>query len=344
MRKGQARQLAAALAGTGPVLLVSGCSPAGAFGPQAWIDLPLDGSAIVAGVEVQVRSHAFAPEGVAEILLAVNGEAYRRDPPDQPGEAFTQVSQAWLPAEPGDYALEVVAYSTSGEASAPAAAWVHVLPAATYTPIVTLTPAPTVTSTIPPTPYVTFSVDRPSLVQGECTTLRWRTGNAVSASLDGVSVPLEGTQSVCPSASTTYHLHVIALAGPVDQAVTVSVSAPADTTPPTIGAVSASTTMIRMPNCTPNTATITAQVSDAGGVAQVELVYRVTGGAWQSRSMSGSGGSYQVTLDWLALQASRDPVPTTAGSILEYYVRARDAAGNQTQTGTGSITLSGCLI
>jgi len=332
-------------------VLAAGCAAQPTGGPRAWIDVPIDGARVPAGIEIQVQSHAYARAGVAEVLLSINGVPYRRDPPVEPGAALTSLSQAWMPEGPGDYTLQVVAYDGEGGASAPDDVLVTVL-GVTPTPEFTATPETSPTAvrvltpvpTIPPTPYVTFSADSPSVVQGECTTLRWRAGNAVSASLDGVSVALEGTEQVCPSATTTYRLHVIALAGPVDQAVTVNVSAPADTTPPTITGLSASTGQLREPNCEPNTVTISAQVSDSSGVASVEVVYRVTGGSWQTRSMSLSGGTYRVTLDWLALEASRDPVPTISGSALEYFIRARDWSGNSSQSGNRTVEITYCLI
>jgi hypothetical protein len=328
--------------------LVAGCAAREATGAQVWIDIPLDGAVVFVGREVQVVSRAFDAQGVAEMLLTVNGEPYRRDAPAEPGESFASASQAWLPETPGGYSLMVTAYDTAGAAIGSAVVWVSVAPAATSTPTATATPVatatPTATATPPPSAQVSFSADLTSLLQGGCTTLRWQALNATAVALDGAVVEMQGARQVCPASTTTYALHVTALAGDVDRSVTISVSAPADTAPPSIGGVSASTGELREPNCDPHTVTITAQVSDPGGVASVEVVYRVSGGSWQTRTMSGSGGSYQVTLDWGALQASRDPVPTTSGSALEYYVRARDASGNSAESGMGSVAITYCLI
>ena len=49
--------------------------------PRAWIDFPRDGVSVPVGASVIVISHAYAEDGVAEVLLSVNGTAYRRDPP-----------------------------------------------------------------------------------------------------------------------------------------------------------------------------------------------------------------------------------------------------------------------
>lgn len=88
-------------------------------GPRAWIDAPPDGVNVPAGAPVTIISHAYARQGVAEVLLSVNGEAYRRDVPAQPG-TFSQITQEWLPEGEGDYTLQVVTYDTTGAASNPA--------------------------------------------------------------------------------------------------------------------------------------------------------------------------------------------------------------------------------
>ena len=70
---------------------LAACAPADAGSPRAWIDIPLDGSDIVAGTEIEVLSHASAQAGVAEVMLAVDGVPYRRDPPEEHGAQFSRV-------------------------------------------------------------------------------------------------------------------------------------------------------------------------------------------------------------------------------------------------------------
>jgi hypothetical protein len=84
-------------------------------GPRAWIDFPLDGSSVPVGAPVSVISHAYAREGVAEVLLLVNGEAYRRSPPAQPGQSFSKATQEWFPQNEGTFTLRVRTYSQNGE-------------------------------------------------------------------------------------------------------------------------------------------------------------------------------------------------------------------------------------
>ena len=160
-------------------------------GPQAWIDHPRDGAAVPVGTPVSIISHAYARQGVAEVLLSVNGQAYRRDPPS-PAGAFGQVEQEWLPDKEGIYTLQVKTYDTSGAASHPDTVTVRVVseiaqiisPTPTSTPLpppeitvtpteTTETPTPTPTGTTTPTetptstltpepPTATFTVEPPT--------------------------------------------------------------------------------------------------------------------------------------------------------------------------------------
>ncbi len=335
--------------------LLAACGAGVGGGPRAWIDVPTDGAHLPAGQEVLVQSHAYARAGVAEVMLLVNGTPYRRDPPSEAGSSFAGVSQAWMPDQPGEYNLQVVAYDGSGAQSEPASVWVSVgvvtptsVPTETPipTPTDTETPEPTATSTPVPPPEMSFQADRPSLAQGECTTLRWETTNATSVTLNGDAVEPAGSQQVCPSTTTDYRMIVCGPSGEVEQTVRITVAPPPDTTAPTIGGPTASTAVVKPSPCSPNTVTVRVSVSDAGGVSSVTLFYRVTGGsqqgAWRSVTMSASGGSFQGTLAWSDLEASLNPVPSTG--TLEYYVRARDAAGNTSQSETYTVEISYCLI
>jgi hypothetical protein len=161
----------------GSIWGAAACNPEDAAQPRAWIDAPPEGVTVPAEKPILIISHGYAPNGVAELLLLVNGEGYRRDAPAT-GGAFGMVQQEWTPREPGVYTLQVVTYDTTGAASQPAAVTIHVgqevaaepsptrpQPTAaptstgtpfptdtpTLTPRATLTPAPTPTGTLPPT-------------------------------------------------------------------------------------------------------------------------------------------------------------------------------------------------
>ncbi len=132
------------------------CLPEGNSGIQAWIDFPRDGASVRLGESILITSHAFAPEGLAEVVLSVNGEAYRRDTPATAGENFSEFKQEWLPTEPGIYTLQLRAYDITGNFSNPATISVRVIGEAAIAPIevdpATDTPTPVITNTPTLTP------------------------------------------------------------------------------------------------------------------------------------------------------------------------------------------------
>ena len=123
-------------------------------GPRAWIDFPLDQSTVPVGAPVSILSHAYARDGIAEVLLSVNGEAYRRNPPATPGESFSKVAHEWLPQQEGDYLLQVKTFSKNGETSNPVTVRVRAIGKGTPTPVrpVTLVVTPVPISVTPVTP------------------------------------------------------------------------------------------------------------------------------------------------------------------------------------------------
>ncbi|OGO09708.1 MAG: hypothetical protein A2Z66_12130 [Chloroflexi bacterium RBG_13_66_10] len=334
-------------------LLLAGCASAGAGEPRAWIDMPHDGAEVEVGREIAVLSHVYAREGVAQVELSINGTAYRREPPGEPGAAFGSISQAWTPESAGDFTLGVVAYDAGGRVSRMASVRVRAVMATTITVMPTFTPTPTSTPTptISPTPppfRVNIWADRLDLQPGQCTTLHWEIDQATAVTLDGSSVAAYGSRQVCPAVSTMYRFHITGPGGGIDRELLITVAGPSDTTPPAISGVTPSATLIYVPNCQPNTAVISANVSDASGVARVELSYRVLEGSrqgvWRTLTMSPAGGSrYQATLDWTALDSSLHP-PVTTGATIQYLIRAQDVGGNAVQSSTFTITYEECII
>jgi hypothetical protein len=325
-----------------------------------------------------VISHAYARDGVAEVLLSVDGEAYRRDPPAQPGATFSEVTQEWLPGEEGVYTLQVVTYDTNGETSNPATISVRVggevaavptdtpevipspspgvtaaptdtsvpptdtpvsptdtpfLPTdtpipPTDTPVLpTDTPIPPTDTPVPPTdtpvrptdtPWppvqVDFRADDTSLVQGECTTLRWDVEYATAVFLNGGGVPGHGTQEVCPDSTTTYNLRVEAPSGDVDRSVTINVSAPPDTTPPPVPSPLKPQGNLA---CFDDVMLRWSAVSDESGIAgyYIKREIEVKKGQWQT------AGGWEVSGEELQMDVD-------CGVHYRWAVRAQDGAGN----------------
>jgi hypothetical protein len=225
------------------------------------------------------------------------------------------------------------------------------VPTDTPTRTGTATDTPTFTPTSIPTAQVNFWVERDSITSGECTVLHWDADYATAVYLDGEGVVGHGTRQVCPASTTTYQLHVTAPSGDVDRYVSVTVTPPPDTAPPSIPKITASDDPIyNYSTCGPTSVTIMAWVNDPSGVSKVELSYRVARspgpvyGQWRSLDMNPAGGDkYGATVGWNELTASLEP-PVFTTSTMEYYVRAWDTSNNMSQGSTLTVTLKACLI
>jgi hypothetical protein len=123
------------------------CSPAES-NLQVWIDHPLHGSSAPLGTPVEIVSHAFARQGVAEQVLMINGEANQRSPEDS-GTTFSQARFEWLPPAEGDYALQVTLYDTAGQTSNSQIITLRVLGTLAPLPV---SPLPPATATYTPVP------------------------------------------------------------------------------------------------------------------------------------------------------------------------------------------------
>jgi len=140
--------------------------------PRAWIDFPRDGAAVPLDAEVEIVAHAYAGEGVAEVVFSVDGAAYGREAPAEAGAQFLDTRQRWHASPEGPHLLQVVAVDSAGRASSPASiglkvggqvAAVQPLPPTALPPTATLrptepparaepdTPTPPPTPTAPPT-------------------------------------------------------------------------------------------------------------------------------------------------------------------------------------------------
>lgn len=84
----------------------------------------------------------------------------------------------------------------------------------------------TITVTVPPAgPTITFTSNKPFVAPGQSATLTWDTTNAALATLNGASVPVDGSMTVTPSSTTTYTLVATGDGGTAQASVTVRVEA-----------------------------------------------------------------------------------------------------------------------
>src|SRR5579862_5988518 len=86
----------------------------------------------------------------------------------------------------------------------------------------------------PPSPTASISVNPNTIQTGQSASLTWQTGNATDVSIDGIgAVQPNGSQSVSPSDSTTYHLVAKGPGGSQEATARLTVTpAPAPPPPP----------------------------------------------------------------------------------------------------------------
>ena len=314
--------------------------------PQSWIDYPSDGASIPVGTSVTVISHIFAREGVAEVVLSVNGEPYRRDVPDETGGDFVSMQQVWVPAEAGTYTLQVQGYDRQGQPGHQATVSVDVgggdvmsvspTPVITVTSVITDTPTPVITDT--PTPVITvtqppfasiiqFYSYPPEIEAGSCATIYWNVENAQRVIFGGVDQPFSGSYEACLCENERYTLTVVNFDGTeerrtVDINVTGScVTAPpppaADTTPPPVPTPAVPENGLGL-SCRSTQTLAWLPVDDPSGISgyYVKLEIEVKAGEWQS--VAGYG----------PIPDKQAGVNVNCGGRYRWMVRAQDGSGN----------------
>jgi len=140
------------------VILLSSCNlpvgqASGFYGPQAWIDTPLDQSALPLA-PVLIVAHGYDPSGVALFELSVNGAVANTAAPTVANGNLYQISESWNPPASGNYTLTIRAQGTAGAWGAPASVSITVgltlpTPIETSTLPITPSPEPTITAGLP---------------------------------------------------------------------------------------------------------------------------------------------------------------------------------------------------
>jgi hypothetical protein len=315
---------------------ITSCSGTASY-PQSWIDYPGDGVSVPVGASVNVISHIFAREGVAEVVLSVNGEPYRRDVPSEAKPDFVSMQQEWIPAEAGTYILQVQGYDRQGQPGNPATVSVEVrgelpVPMITVTPVISVTPVITDTPTpvISVTPpllanIVNFYSYPPDISAGSCATIYWKVENAQQVILGGIEQPFSGSYSACLCADAQYTLTVVNYDGTQERRtlninVTGScVTEPpaADTTPPPAPAPAVPANGLELA-CRSTQTLAWLPVTDSSGISgyYVKLEMQVKPGQWKSVGGYGPVTGKQVNVN------------VQCGDIYRWMVRAQDGAGN----------------
>ena len=287
---------------------VNACAPKNESPPQAWIDYPSKGAQIQAGETITIISHAYAVEGVGEMLLTVNGRAYRRDAFDDAAEDFDIMRQNWTPTEAGDYLLQVRPYDTRGNGGYPDTIQVHVVAALDEQP--SPTPPPTMT----PVPAADTSTPTPTATPTQA--------NTVTPIPTATPVPTD-TPTPVPTATPapTNTPTPVPTATPIPTNTPVppptATPVPADTTAPPgpIPAVPADGLTL---SCRSKQTLVWQPVSDPSGIAgyYVTLEREIKAGQWDH------------IRDWGPIQGKQLEIPVDCGVRYRWRVRARDGAGN----------------
>jgi len=191
--------------------------------PEVALDAPSTDLTIPLGTPIVVHAHSIfvdETDGIRMDLMYSDGDHTFSQPMNvllQDTENVLWVGDTqWLAPQPGEYELYVV-LTTPQENAESEHVEVTVLAGP---PSATLTPA-----AIPPSPLLTLTADKTSLIAGECTYLRWSVANLQPQSIDlnGQPVPPQGEMQICPCQTMTYDLIVFA-GDKYAQSVTVQVS------------------------------------------------------------------------------------------------------------------------
>jgi hypothetical protein len=271
---------------------------------RAWIDFPLEDSEIFIGIPVPITSHLYAKDGVKEFSISINGEAIIQGPPINPEETFIEISQEWVPEQPGQHTIEAAIYDANGIVSSKAQVDVTVIgeiasPQPDYTP----SPSPSPSPSSSPLPEGTLA---PTSTLKPLPTL--------SPTL--TSPPPTAAPTITPDTTPPNISNMQASVDPI-------VEAPCQ---PDSVAISAQV----------------SDASGLSEVKlYCRVVKGGQNGTWQTLPMSAGGGNqYQVTVGPNQLKASMNPY---GGSILQYYVKAWDNKGNVAQSSSGNVHIQVCV-
>jgi len=193
---------------------LSACATTPESIPNAWIDHPRDGAIFAPGETVMIMSHGFAKKGVSEVVLSINGEAYRRDVPADAGQDFVSLQQDWVTGEAGIYTIQVQVYDQQGQVGDPAMISVEVIgdvqpeaPTAANTPTLVPTGVPTNTPTLVPTLVATATFTPVPIIPSDTPTSP-PPADTTPPPVPSPAVPANGLELTCRATQTLVWLPV----------------------------------------------------------------------------------------------------------------------------------------
>lgn len=205
-------------------------------------------------------------------------------------------------------------------------------PTFTFTP--TFTPTFTLTPTNPPS-FIDFSADSTSLTAGQCTNLRWNSGNIQAIFLDGQGVTGSETRQVCPTTTTTYTLTANSASGQLTKQVIIQVTGAPPVQKPSFGSITwDNNTFYNVEGCGPTTLFISAEISNADTAV---VVYTVQGGPQLQQNLS-----HRNNNTWTVVINNTD-ITNNIGATgqMPFYLVATNSAGSS-QSQTFQVLFSNC--
>jgi ABC-type amino acid transport substrate-binding protein/heat shock protein HslJ len=157
-----------------------------------------------------------------------------------------------------------------------------------YVGIQVQVPVPTAAPTQPPSPSISFTVDKTNITAGQCVTFNWNVQNvkavyfyAQGQNMQDHGVAGQGSQTECPTVTTTYYLTVVYTNNTSEtQGITIYV-APAPVGAPVINLFSATPPQIQPGQC------VNLQWAVTGSVKQIVLT-RGSTSLWNGAPVSGT--------------------------------------------------------
>jgi len=315
-------------------------------GTYVWIDVPLDGLVVPPGQPVQVEGHASHPDGIRRVELFINGQLQETLPDPEMTGNLASFAYQYTPPEPGDYTIQVVAYSAEDVASQPDSARIRVgepeeealAPETTLTETPTAVPGVTITPTeiitLTPTPpsapeaVVEFWAEPEEIKAGDCATIRWHVENVESVVYGGVSQPFDGSDLAC-LCETAYYPLVVTYLDRTTEKFTLEIKVagscptevPEDTTPPPVPVLSVPANGLDV-GCKASQTLAWLPVEDPSGISGYKI--RVQRHAGDNNWQDVSGSVFESATKSIS-------VPVECGWYYRWRVRAIDGNGNQSE-------------
>jgi hypothetical protein len=318
------------------ITFLAACTPAENT-PQVWVDSPKDGTHYDKVVPLTIIAHASNSGGIGYVTLGVNGIPYTQQTPGETGAKFSSFTYEWIPPGDGSYTLEITVYDTKGVSGGRAFSRIQVgnltlddptmvVPENEVTlEVITLTPPPdlptaTLTATATETPLpplsIKFYTDKLSISPGECVQLSWTVEQADEVLLDNARVTPKGVSQACPEVTHDYVMTAKRGLETAYEYITITVYAPADTTPPPVPQPQVPANGLSI-GCKASQTLAWLPVSDPSGIKGYDIkLFKNINGSWQS------------VQSWNGITTKQVSANVICGLEYRWAVRAVDNAGN----------------